>query len=64
MALLPTRTLEPRSVAGLHWAKRPLPEPPRTRRTSKWSRMPLDQVQDALEEWLRDLRVSNTYDAD
>src|SRR5205823_9739956 len=53
-----------RSSAGLHWAKRPLPEPPRSRRVSKWTRLPLDPMQEALEEWLRDQSVSYTYDGD
>lgn len=49
---------------GLHWAKRPLPEPPRTRRVSKWTRVPLDPLQEQLEEWLREQSVSGTYDGD
>ncbi len=53
-----------RSYAGLHWAKRPLPEPPRTRRVSKWSRVPLDRTQEALETWLREQSVAYTYDGD
>ncbi|MBI2983031.1 MAG: hypothetical protein HYY42_02415 [Chloroflexi bacterium] len=52
------------STAGLHWAKRPLPEPPRTRRVSKWTRLPLDGFQEKLEEWLHEQSVSFTYDGD
>lgn len=51
-------------TSGLHWAKRPLPEPPRTRRVSKWTRLPLDRLQEQLEEWLREQSVSRTYDGD
>jgi hypothetical protein len=54
----------PRPIASLHWAKRPLPEPPRTRRVSKWTRVPLDPVQSELEEWLKDAAVGYTFDAD
>jgi hypothetical protein len=53
-----------RAILGQHWAKRPLPEPPRTRRVSKWSRLPLDPLQDELEAWLRDQSVSYTFDGD
>ncbi|MGH2377897.1 MAG: hypothetical protein ACRDGT_05420 [Candidatus Limnocylindria bacterium] len=53
-----------RSVLGQHWAKRPLPEPPRTRRVSKWTRLPLDPMQDELEAWLREQSVSYTFDGD
>jgi hypothetical protein len=49
---------------GLHWAKRPLPEPPRTRRVSKWTRLPLDGIQEKLEEWLHEQSVNCTYDGD
>lgn len=48
----------------LHWAKRPLPEPPRTRRVSKWTRIPLDPVQNELEEWLKDAAVGYTFDGE
>ncbi|MBM4435010.1 MAG: hypothetical protein FJ028_07915 [Chloroflexi bacterium] len=51
-------------AAGLHWAKRPLPEPPRTRRVSRWTRIPLDRLQEQLEEWLKELTVSATFDGD
>jgi len=47
-----------------HWAKRPLPEPPRTRRVSKISRVPLDGLQSELEAWLSEQSVSYTYDGD
>lgn len=53
-----------RPMAMMHWAKRPLPEPPRTRRVSRWTRMPLDTVQSELEEWLRDVAVGYTYDGE
>ncbi|HET8567418.1 MAG TPA: hypothetical protein VFM93_00340 [Candidatus Limnocylindria bacterium] len=46
---------------GLHWAKRPLPEPPRTRKISRWSTSDRDEL---LEEWLSDETVRNTYDGD
>ncbi len=49
---------------GLHWARRPLPEPPRTRRVSKWTRIPLDGLQEKLEEWLSEQSVKFTYDGD
>ena len=58
------RTHVQRPMAYLHWAKRPLPEPPRTRRVSKWTRVPLDGLQEKLEEWLRDHSVTYTYDGD
>ena len=51
-------------TAGLHWAKRPLPEPPRTRRVSRWTRIPLDRLQEQLEEWLKEQTVSATFDGD
>jgi hypothetical protein len=50
--------------AALHWAKRPLPEPPRTRRVSKWTRTPLDRLQGELEEWLKDVALGYTYDGE
>lgn len=53
-----------REHSGLHWAKRPLPEPPRTRRVSKWTRLPLDPLQDELEAWLREQSLTYTYDGD
>ncbi len=58
----PLRT--PRPDAALHWARRPLPEPPRTRRVSRWSRMPLDTMQAQLEEWLAGLTIGYTHDGD
>jgi len=51
-------------TAGLHWAKRPLPEPPRTRRVSRWTRVPLDRLQEQLDEWLKEQTVSATFDGD
>jgi hypothetical protein len=53
-----------RSDASLHWAKRPLPEPPRTRRVSKWTRVRFDRLQGELEDWLKDITVGYTHDAD
>ena len=42
----------------------PLPEPPRTRRVSRWARQPKDRLTRALEDWLSDLAVATTQDAD
>lgn len=42
----------------------PLPEPPRTRRVSRIARSPKDRLARALEEWLRELTVARTIDAD
>jgi hypothetical protein len=42
----------------------PLPEPPRHRHVSKVSRAPKDRVSRALEDWLSDLAVATTLDAD
>jgi hypothetical protein len=56
--------LHGRPISTLHWAKRPLPEPPRTRRISKWTRVPLDRMQAELEDWLKDCAVGYTFDAD
>ena len=53
-----------RPISSLHWAKRPLPEPPRTRRVSKWTRLPLDRVQYELDEWLKDAAVGYTFDGE
>ncbi len=53
-----------RPLATLHWAKRPLPEPPRTRRISKWTRIPLDKVQSELEDWLKDVAIGYTFDGE
>ena len=47
-----------------HWAARPLPEPPRYKRTSLASRIPLDRVGEQLEDWMRDLAVGNTIDGE
>lgn len=54
----------PRPDAALHWARRGLPEPPRTRRVSKWTRLPLDRLQTQLEEWLADLSIGYTHDGE
>ena len=64
MSHMPMSVARLNDRGGLHWAKRPLPEPPRTRRVSKWSRVPLDRMQDQLEAWLREQSVSYTYDGD
>lgn len=64
MAVSVTRAGVDRRIVGRHWASRPLPEPPRTRRVSKWTRVPLDRMQDQLEAWLREQSVSYTYDGD
>lgn len=50
--------------SGKHWAQRALPEPPRHRRVSKSATPPRDQVGRDLEEWLGDLTVASTHDAD
>jgi hypothetical protein len=50
--------------SGKHWAQRALPEPPRHRRTSKTATVPRDQVGRDLEEWLGDLTVATTQDAE
>ncbi len=42
----------------------PLPEPPRHRRASKLARAPKDRIGRALEDWLKDLTVARTHDAD
>ena len=42
----------------------PLPEPPRASRVSKPSRFPADRLGRALEDWLSDLSVASTADAD
>jgi len=42
----------------------PLPEPPRYRRISRWAREPKDRITRALEDWLSDLAVARTIDAD
>lgn len=42
----------------------PLPEPPRASRVSKRARFPTDRLGRALEDWLSDLSVSSTADAD
>jgi hypothetical protein len=42
----------------------PLPEPPRTRQVSRTARAPKDGTARALEEWLRELTIARTVDAD
>lgn len=41
-----------------------LPEPPRSRRVSRWARQPKDRLARTLEDWLSDLAVATTQDAD
>ena len=50
--------------SGKHWAPRALPEPPRHSRLSKTAKVPSDKVGRDLEEWLGDLTVASTLDAD
>jgi len=52
------------AARGKHWAPRALPEPPRHRRVSKTAKVPSDKVGRDLEEWLGDLSVASTHDAD
>jgi hypothetical protein len=47
-----------------HWAPRPLPEPPRSRRVSKSAPVPLDRLGRVLEDWMRELTVGNTLDGE
>jgi hypothetical protein len=47
-----------------HWAARPLPEPPRTRRVSKSAPRPVDRDGMLLEDWMRELTVGNTLDGE
>ncbi|HEY3217655.1 MAG TPA: hypothetical protein VGK15_01050 [Candidatus Limnocylindria bacterium] len=42
----------------------PLPEPPRYRHVSKSVREPKDAIGHVLEDWLSDLAVARTIDAD
>jgi hypothetical protein len=49
---------------GKHWAQRALPEPPRHHRMSKTAPEPRDRFGRDLEEWLGDLTVTSTHDAD
>jgi hypothetical protein len=49
---------------GKHWVAGPLPEPPRHRRVSKSAPKPADKTGRDLEEWLHDLTVATTLDAD
>jgi hypothetical protein len=51
-------------VQAGHWAARPLPEPPRSRRTSKSAPAPQDRIGILLEEWMRELTVGNTLDGE
>lgn len=49
---------------GRHWAARPLPEPPRSRRVSQIARQPLDRLGQLLEQWLQYLGIGNTIAGD
>ena len=51
-------------VPAGHWAARPLPEPPRSRRISKSAPPQHDRVGLLLEDWMRDLTVGNTLDGE
>ncbi|HEV8670472.1 MAG TPA: hypothetical protein VGS01_07010 [Candidatus Limnocylindria bacterium] len=52
------------AASGKHWAQPALPEPPRHSRLSKTATVPTDKVGRDLEEWMRDLTVARTHDAD
>lgn len=54
----------PRRGKGRHWAQPGLPEPPRHRHEAKSMRPPVDRLGHALEEWLSELTLGNTIDAD
>ena len=47
-----------------HWAARPLPEPPRSRRVSALSRRAQDAIDLELEAWMSELTVGNTIDGE
>lgn len=51
-------------VQARHWAARPLPEPPRSHRTSKSAPPPHDRIGILLEDWMRELTVGNTLDGE
>jgi len=51
-------------ASGRHWAPPALPEPPRHRRVSKTAPPARDKVGRDLEEWLGDLKLTSTHDAD
>lgn len=52
------------TVQARHWAARPLPEPPRSRRTAKSAPVPSDRIGRLLEDWMRELTVGNTLEGD
>ena len=47
-----------------HWAARPLPEPPRSKRVSRSATPPVDDLGRQLEDWMSDLTVGNTIDGE
>ena len=49
---------------GRHWAKRPLPEPPRTRRLAKSLDGRMDGLGLLLEEWLAEQKLRYTFDGE
>jgi hypothetical protein len=51
-------------VQARHWAARPLPEPPRSHRTSKSAPLPVDRIGKLLEDWMRELTAGNTLDGE
>jgi hypothetical protein len=51
-------------VPARHWAARPLPEPPRSRRISKSAPPQHDRIGLLLEDWMRELTVGNTLDGE
>jgi hypothetical protein len=53
-----------KALKGKHWAARAVPEPPRHRRVAKSAPEASDRVGRDLEEWMRDLTVARTLDAD
>lgn len=53
-----------RVLGAKRYAPGPLPEPPRTHRVSEIARAPKDRLARALEDWLSDLTVASTVDAD
>jgi hypothetical protein len=58
-----TAVVKWRSSRAKHF-RPPLPEPPRYRHVSKTGRPAKDKTGRVLEEWLRDVAVTTTIDAD